>query len=709
MVEATEFNDTPEAIVDRNWSAFRFAYDQTGHSQYVTDANKFLRFYASEQWREEDLAALGDRPALTINIAKKVINAVMGRYLTTRADFQWKPAKNATRDQSIVLTQLFDQILEHNKYDRLEGQMVLNAINSDRGYIEFSLNFDDNIFGELKFRERDGRDVILDPSANRYDPATWTEVTVVDWLSLDDIRTTYGREKAEKLQSHATSGDTFGSESVRFGESNTRIALPDGPQRKQLRTVRVVSRQHRKMSLVNEFVDIETGDTSEIPEQWPLERVQAVAEQYDLLIRRRMKSRIRWTVTADKVLLHDAWSPYDDFNLVPFFPYFVPGKPTGIMRDLVSPQEQLNKTESQELHIVNTTANSGWTVEQGSLLNMSVQDLEERGAETGLVLEYKKNANPPDKIQPNSVPPGIDRVSQKAAAYISEIPGVTALTGTEPKSEVSGVALDQAKRSALGGLEIVFNNLAYTRELLAMACLRVVQRYYTEPRVMQATDWRDPDEPQRTFEINTDVINNITLGKYSVVVGSAPARDTFEETQFAEAMEMRREGVTIPDYHIIRSSHLANKDAIAEESKRLQGLAEPTQEEQELQQAQQELMLRGLQAEVAEAEAKAEKLMADTSLAEAKAQTEIAGEERESVALSTGRRLELQRLRADIAKHMATLMNKLELAGIHSESKDSLTRYTSLLDSADKRLKIASDAEAARRQSDSRASRDNTQ
>ena len=45
---------------------------------------------------------------------------------------------------------------------------------------------------------------------------------------------------------------------------------------------------------------------------------------------------------------------------------------------MISPQEQLNKISSQELHIVNTTANSGWVVESGSLSNMTEEELEER-------------------------------------------------------------------------------------------------------------------------------------------------------------------------------------------------------------------------------------------------------------------------------------------------------------------------------------------
>ena len=101
-------------------------------------------------------------------------------------------------------------------------------------------------------------------------------------------------------------------------------------------------------------------------------------------------------------MLHDDWSPYEHFTLVPYFPYWRRGKPFGMVRNLISPQEQLNKISSQELHIVNTTANSGWIVESGSLTGMNADDLEEHGAETGLVLEFNRGSTPPGKIPPNS-------------------------------------------------------------------------------------------------------------------------------------------------------------------------------------------------------------------------------------------------------------------------------------------------------------------
>ena len=84
---------------------------------------------------------------------------------------------------------------------------------------------------------------------------------------------------------------------------------------------------------------------------------EVVCQEVWLSIISKMQKKVRWTVTCDKVVLHDDWSPYAGFTIVPYFAYFRRGRPFGMVRNLLSPQEQLNKIGSQELHIVNTTAN----------------------------------------------------------------------------------------------------------------------------------------------------------------------------------------------------------------------------------------------------------------------------------------------------------------------------------------------------------------
>ncbi|MCH8950161.1 MAG: hypothetical protein IIB87_07285 [Chloroflexi bacterium] len=84
----------------------------------------------------------------------------------------------------------------------------------------------------------------------------------------------------------------------------------------------------------------------------------------------------------------------------------------------------LNKITSQELHVVNTTANSGWIFEAGSLINMDADELQKVGARTGLVLEHKAGSAPPTKIVPNQVPAGLSAIGIKAQIFFRTVSGI---------------------------------------------------------------------------------------------------------------------------------------------------------------------------------------------------------------------------------------------------------------------------------------------
>lgn len=679
-----------EQAAYENWHEFERCY-QSRHQGYVVEATQFDDYYHGRQWTEEELAALGDKPALTINLSKKTINAIYGHYSSSRVDFAFLPVRDATQEQGDTLTKLVNHICSQSMYQMHESQMVLDGLIKDRGFLEVRVDFETNVLGDVTIRHKDPRDIVLDPEAKQYDPTTWSQVIEISWMSPHQISAQYGKEKSERVFAQAMSGMGYGSESVRFGaRSNydgpySGTPGPAAEERDRIRAIRVINRQHRKMTRVQEFVDPMTMDISEVPENWTKERVQQVAQQLNLLVRTRVKERIRWTVTADKIVLFDGWSPYKEFTIVPFFPYFTAGHPTGVMRDLISPQDQLNKSESQELHIVNTTANSGWVVEAGSLANMTTEDLEQSGAKTGLVVVYNKGRQPPAKIAPNQVPSGIDRISAKSSAYITDIPGASTLVGIRPSVDMSGVAMQKAQSAALSALAPIFDNLVWTRKFVAQRVLDCVQGFYTEARVLRVTNWKDPRQPQEEVQINTSVLNDVTIGKYDVTISLVPAHDVAREMEFQQAMEMRREGVLIPDYHVILSSNLHDKNAIAEESRQLQGLAPPSEEQMQMQQMQMQIQMQGTLAELHKLEATIGDLQASAALKTAQAQSLGMEAEREIEKLRADQELALKKLRVDVASKAAKLMNALELAQVHTQARLDGTRYSTLMRTMDNR------------------------
>jgi len=619
------------------WDRYVRARDH-GHLEYIHMAKKCDEFYRGDQWDMEDQDALEaeGRPALTINTILPTVNTILGEQSSRRADIRFKPRRGGNQALADTLTKVFMQIADNNKLDWVEQQVFSDGLIMDgRGYFDVRMDFRDHVEGEIRITAKDPLDILIDPDAKDADPKTWNEVFESKWMTLDEIAELYGKKKAERLLFVAENGMSFGPDSVeyqetRFGDTETNddyfgAGVPGDEEYRNVKALRVVERQHKKLTRVEFFVDPNTGDQRQAPDAWTEAKVKKFAKKHELSIMSKVIRKVRWTVTCDKVVLHDDWSPYNQFTIVPFFCYFRRGRPFGAIRNLLSPQEQLNKIASQELHIVNTTANSGWMVESGSLVGMTADDLEEHGAETGLVLEYARGTNPPQKIGANQIPTGLDRIAQKAAANIKTISGINdSMLGTD-SAEVSGIAIQAKQNRGAIMIQVPLDNLRKARQYLAENILNLVQTFYTEQRVIQVTNEQDPLKPREEMVLNEEtpegtIINDLTLGEYDVVVATAPARDSFDEVQFAEAINLRQAGVVIPDDAIIEYSHLARKGELAKRIRTITGQEPPTPEQAEAMQQQQQIQMAQIQLEIAKQEAEVKKIQSEAALNIAKVQ-----------------------------------------------------------------------------------------
>ena len=660
------------------WDRYVRARDH-GHLDYVHMAKRCDDFYRGEQWDEDDLMALDSegRPALTINTILPTVNTILGEQSSRRADIKFKPRRGSDQATADTLTKLYMQISDNNKLDWVEQQVFSDGLIMDgRGYFDVRVDFSDHVEGEVRITAKDPLDILIDPDAKDADPKTWNEVFETKWMTLDEIEESYGKKKAEQLQFIAENGNSFGRDSIeyeeqRYGDINPEDDLfgtsvsPDDEDYRNVRALRIVERQYKIMSRVTCFVDPETGDQREAPDAWSDTKNKKFAKEYGLSMYSKMKRKVRWTVTCDKVVLHDDWSPYNDFTIVPFFAYFRRGRPFGVVRNLLSPQEQLNKIASQELHIVNTTANSGWMVESGSLVGMTPDDLEEHGAETGLVLEYARGTNPPSKITPNTIPTGLDRIGQKAQTNIKAISGINDSMLGSDSAEVSGVAIQAKQNRGVVMIQVPLDNLKKSRQYLAEKILNLVQTFYTERRVIQITNEEDPLKPREELVINDitpegEIINDLTLGEYDVIVSTAPARDSFDEIQFAEAIALRQAGVAIPDDAIIEYSHLTKKGELAKRIRMMTGV-EQSPEQQEMNAVKAQMQMQAEQLALAKLEAEVQKLQSDAAVNVAKVQ-DVADVEPQ---------LRMQELQAKLEMKMQELQLRRELADLTNKTRAS--------------------------------------
>ena len=612
------------ALATKIWTRFCWARDN-GHAQFVQKAEKCDAFFRGDQWDRADKARLEAvrRPALTINKILSTISNVLGEQIFNRAETSFRPRSGAPSEVADILTKVFKQISDNNQLDWKRSDMFADGAITSRGFLDVRIGYGDSMQGEVIVDNLNPKNVIIDPDGEEYDPDSWSEVFTTKWVTADDIAMLYNKEDAEYLRNREQSFFPYGYDSIqafrdRFGDRFNPMYTGDYDNSSVMRNIRLIERQYRLLDRQKHFVDPTTGDMRPIPDDFDRNKIALMTSQYGLQVTTKLVRRIRWTVIADNVRLHDDWSPYKHFTVVPYFPYFRRGTTIGLVENLLGPQELLNKVSSQELHVINTTANSGWKVKTGSLTNMTVEELEEKGAQTGLVVEVS-DVNDIEKIQPNQVPTGLDRITYKAEEHIKTISGVSDSAQGFDREDVAAKAIQAKRQAGATNLAKPMDSLSRTDHILARNILDLVQQFYTEERIMTITHDEATGETE-TFAVNEvspegQIVNDLTLGEYDVVVSSVPRRETLEDSQFEQAVALREMGVMIPDSVLIDSSRLMNKKDII---KQMQG----DQESPEAQAAA-ELQRRAQEAEVGKAEGEAAQKHADAQLKGAKTQETI--------------------------------------------------------------------------------------
>lgn len=636
---------------DDNYNEYIRARD-LGHITYMRRAQKCENFYlgGGRQWDPADRAKLEgkQKPIAEVNEILPTVNAILGYQINNRMDAQLLPARGkADQEDAKRITKVLKHILRENQYEWKESEVFADGLIQQRGYFNIRMCFDDNLAGEVDIDVEDPLDVLPDPYAKSYDPKKWREVTLTRWLTFDEIEDLWGlaaRDKAGTLGDYQQ-GDDEGVLRNNFannGAVETTVGYDEAGNRsissfqftgyestdldrfdKQLKRVRVIDRQFKRRVMTQFFVDAVTGDMRPVPDKFTNEQRDAVIAkmQGKVFLHRKPVDRIRWRVSAGSFILHDEWSPYSGFTIVPYFAYFRRGKTIGVVDNLISPQEIQNKMSAQALHIANSAANSGWVVEEDSLVDMDVDDLEDEGAKTGIVIVYARGSTKPEKIKPNPIPPAVEKLIERSHLAIAVISSIDATFKGMQGNSTSGFQ-DQVRQMqsslSVGG---PLDNLARTRYMVVQRVVELIQEYYTDARSFLITG-KDETTGEPTLE-QTDInqpqddgtiMHDMTVGEYGVVINTVPASATYESSILNVLIEGKRAGMAIPDDEIIQRMNIPNRYDLADRiRKQSQKSAQQIETEQQLAVRQ----LRELDAQIRETLARAEKLTAEAARARA--------------------------------------------------------------------------------------------
>ncbi len=564
---ATDFD-----TVRSQYENYRFCYDN-GHVQWIQRAKKCFDYWSNNQWSDADKLknTRAGRPSLTLNVIESLVRSMKGIQRALRNDVRFSPVSSANLDMARVQDAVWMHIQQQNDFEFLETDVFEKGIIMGRAYFDVRVSYDESTQGEVIIRQRRSQDVILDPSVEDYSTKDWPQVYTRRWVSYNDIVNTWGLEKARAISSGKVPEwqdyeDTFMSQQMGRLPYYFAGAIPDDPEK--IRAFLLLDRQYKVVKQKEMFIDMQTGDLSEVPEDWDRNRISRVLQLAPgLNVVRRKVNTVRWEVSCESELLHSSDSPYKSFTIIPYFPTFVDGFTMGGVEQLIDAQNMYNKITSQELHIINTTANSGYKIKKGSLQNMTIQELEERGSSTGFVAELM-SVDDMEKFTPNTTPQGHDRLSFKADQIMRQLSGVSNPGRGFAREDVSADAIESTQAAQDINFAGWLSNLHRTKRAVAEAVQDCVRTHYTETRVIMINRGSiyDPKIDEITINQPTaeeGMLNDVTQGRYTTVLVPAPSRVSLSEADFSLLLKLRTEiGVAIPDSMLIELSPASNKAQI---------------------------------------------------------------------------------------------------------------------------------------------------
>ena len=288
----------------------------------------------------------------------------------------------------------------------------------------------------------------------------------------------------------------------------------------------------------------------------------------------------------------------DKYPFVPVFGYYNPQmadyawRIQGVVRGLRDAQYLYNRRKVIELDILESQITSGFKYKVDSLVNP--KDVFLAGQGRGLAIKQEARMSDVEQLTAPDIPPSMIQLSELLGKEIQEISGVNEELLGSATDEKAGILSMLRQGAGLTTLQILFDQLDRSQKLLGGLMIDIIQTNFTPGKVERITE----QEPTEQFY-------NKSFGKYDAAVEEGVNTTTQKQMQFAQLIQLKELGVTIPDEVILEATTLQNKKDL------IDSVTQANEQQQQQQQRQLEVELAEAQARIKLSEART---VADTGL-----------------------------------------------------------------------------------------------
>lgn len=683
-------------------------------NNWVKEAQWAASEWRAESWRDSEMLDGGDAQwnyedqlaaeaagidRITINRTFPTVNYLLGIETLNSFDITAKGRTKYDTETSQVMTEGIKFVMDQSDGQFLVSQAFKDQIVPGFGCLHPCLEPDPRK-EKLAIKYRDWKEIWWDPFAPPwFKPALCRYVFYQRWMDLDALTSMFyekRREIEDKYQElcGAWSDDYssyFGDEADLVEEEKRLLAGIDWAdnQRKRVRPVEMWYPVYTPAH----FAVFPNGNAREITEELvsknPLEAYAMVTGAQQVVAAIVQKMRV--CTFLDDLVLMESPSPYphDEYPFVPFIGYLDRWNfPYGVPRQIRDQDVEVNKRRSMALAMLNSRR----VLAEKS----AAKDDEERQAQYEEAQKLNGYIVVPDgalaggKFQivdeANLSAPQV-AILEKDEQEIREITGQITAGVIAKSNPISGRAIDKAEASStVPSSATLFLNLRRSLKMLGEQTMANMQKYWQGEKILRITDSITGAE---RFEIlnqrvsaNGQVMvrNDITQGKYDLVVTDTPHSDTIREKNLELLIETAKKSppeaigpLLIASFEL---SNLPNKEQLLLKIKPLLG-GDPREDEMTPTQIKEKV--------IAQLEAQQQEQAEARELAKAAAELELLTKRAEI----EKKKAEILRLKAEAQKKLADIKSTaFRVGNEYQQTQVSAAESQGKLSNERKRLEI---------------------
>lgn len=576
----------------------QFLFEIRDQPHWRREADKCADYYDNNQLSQETVEKLRERgqPPLITNIIKPTIDTVLGLEAKSRSDWRVRPEDNDECEDDLAegLSVKLKHAEIESRADRAVSDAYAAQIKAGLGWVEVAREHDPfKCPYRVKYVHR--REIFWDWRAEQPDLSDARYLIRRRWLEVDHA---IALMPQYATLFRMTTGGWAGFDPLMEQDSklvqsweverDTRLTGTDWRDTQRLR-VCMYEIWYRKW-VRGYIMTLPNGTVLEADFNNPRHNEAIVSGIAKIKQATFQKVRLAWYCGPH--FLYDVPSPYkhNQFPYVPFFGHRedLTGVPYGLIRSMISPQDEVNARKSKML----------WSLNSRRVVTDSdaVQDHNRAAVEVArpdayIILNANRKPNSTFKVEPGGELAAQQfQVMQEAKQEIAEASGIHKSMQGQQSGASSGLAINSLIEQGMNTLAEINDNFRYARRLVGEMLFELVKQ-----NLMQGPSKVTIGEGQRkkVIPLNTQamdpqtgqpvMINDVAKVKAKIVLDDVPSTPTYKMqqlqmlTEITKSLPPQLQGFVI-DF-VIEATDMPKRHELADRLRQAVGIQDPEQQQ----------------------------------------------------------------------------------------------------------------------------------